>query len=75
MRLNHVTLTTGIYTETLARLYLKQGFVRTCSGYLSPFSPRAARAIISSTSVCAPWSRSWHAGGAGARPCGAVCCS
>ena len=33
----------GIYTETLARLYLKQGFVRTRSGYLSPFSPRAAR--------------------------------
>ena len=27
MRLNHVTLEAGIYTETLARLYLKQGFV------------------------------------------------
>ena len=33
----------GIYTETLARLYLKQGFVRARPGYLSPFSPRAAR--------------------------------
>ena len=63
----------GIYTETLARRISSKGLENALWLSIAVYS-KSSQAIISSTSVCAPWNRNWPAEEVRARPCGAMCC-